>query len=159
MYGVGTAVADTPYLLTVAHVVSDLADKTMLVSLGGYWISLNGAQLVLDPVNDAAVIRLPVLADNRLPLCYPRAGERVTVYTLRGEIDGVTTVVTQGAFGLTARLRHGDSGSAIVSDERQCVIGLATQILYDDGGAVVGSTGVAANVLMHLLTQQTEVPQ
>lgn len=167
--GVGTTVADTPYLLTAGHVLS-MVTKGSLVMLkanegvtDGRGESIENTIIVAgskidypDDGSDAALMHVPVIDDQNYPLCDPIQGEEIIVYTLRGEMTGEIELSRSNFLFMSAQLQRGDSGSAIVSKARKCVVGLAIALLFGvdaDGGTgdLEASIGVGSNVLRKLI--------
>lgn len=165
--GTGTTASDTPYILTAYHVVDDLqAGAKMMIKTALDTIVVARCDLFTDTTSDVAIIRVPTVGDS-LPLCLPEVGESVSIYSLDKIRRGFTLFVTDTTVYIDAvgdednYATFGNSGSPIVSDERGCIVGLLTAILWSkdsDGNRTkyIWSTGVSSEVIMWLLAEQAK---
>ena len=164
--GTGTAVADTPYVITAHHVVDDFATGAMMmIRTHTDTVIFNKVDLYSDSSSDISIIRVPTIRSGReLPLCLAEPGEEVSIYSLdkirHGRVlfaTDTTVYIDDGEDGGN-RVIPGNSGSPIVSDERKCIVGLATAILWSkdkEGNNIkyIWSTAVSSEVIMWLINQ------
>jgi S1-C subfamily serine protease len=123
-------VARPGLVVTAAHVVAGESDTTVTTLAGSM---LPAAAVAFDSRNDVAVLRVPGLAAQPLPLVDPRRGASVAIigYPENGPFDAVpgrigstARVLSQDAYGrgpvtrtvtsVSGAVRHGDSGGPAV---------------------------------------------
>ena len=154
--GVGTTVAETPYLITAAHVLDGLGNGCLItLKTSEDRLVLAGAKITRDEQADVAILHVPILDNVGAKLCDPKINEKIKAQTLAGEKKGIVQRHTLGFIFTTVKLVAGDSGSAIVSIERECVIGLAIMSVSDpDTGVSIGSVGVDSSAIRGLIDGQ-----
>jgi S1-C subfamily serine protease len=140
-------VVEPELVVTNAHVVAGTTEHEIVLDDGS---RLTGAVVHYDPSRDLALLSVPGLARPPLPLGEVELDETVAVFGYPGGQDSVriapgTVAGRRAAVGrdiygsgearreiliLAAELRHGDSGSAVVSADGQ-VVGVAFAIAPD----------------------------
>jgi hypothetical protein len=165
--GTGTTVAETPYLLTATHVIAEVkkGSKVLVQANPGLPIEntivLAGSRIDPAPDGDAALIHVPVIDDQNYPLCSAVDGESVTMHSLNGQKKGIVVKQYGDLVVTTIKAKKGNSGSAVVSDNRQCVIGLLIMLAYetDEHGNMTKQRGtilVGSGVLKRLIERSKE---
>ena len=126
-------IAGRDLVVTAAHVVAGEPKQTTLVRIPGRALPAVADVVLLDIHNDVAVLRVPGVDLEPLPLADPRPGASVAIlgYPLDGgltatpgRIGRTATVLTQDALGsgpvsrsitaVAGRVEHGDSGGPVV---------------------------------------------
>jgi len=155
--GRGFTVQDSPYIITAGHVVKE--DSILAIKTRHNIYSLYGYIVFVERKIDAAVIRTRATQPSGLPLCDPFVDktEDIEIYTQDGKVLGQTIGATETDLFFRPEVRHGDSGSPIVSVKRQCVVGVVTgwqtHLKKDGTKAFLWSTAAPGNVLRWLVAE------
>lgn len=136
MCGAGAVVGDGGTIATADHIVSYIdsgrpfaVEVTADTRLGPVRLYImDRKQIVRDDGSDAAIIKLR-LAYRGYDMCDARIGEKVRIEAPRGHTLGEVVGLHGTLAYITAEAEKGDSGSPVLSVERDCVVGVVSQII------------------------------